>query len=131
MTTEHQLVATYLRYFETKQDEDFWAWEQVDALVRNDPDQAWEMVRNLIEHTTSDEALAYVAAGPLEDLLKKYGPIFIDRTEVESRKSIRFRLALSGIWLQPSDPIYKRWRALIAKYGVGYGGRRGPDFADD
>src|SRR5262245_7862582 len=47
----------------------FWAWEAVNALVRDEPEQAWSMILRLVELSPDDRILANVAAGPLEDLL--------------------------------------------------------------
>lgn len=71
MDTE-KLVNTYLLYFVGKQEKDRWAWDEVDDLVRRDPDRGWEITRLLVNKANSDEALGFVAAGPLEDLLKKW-----------------------------------------------------------
>jgi len=43
----------------------------------------------LINTASSDEALAYMAAGPLEDLFKKHGPVVIDCIENESEENAR------------------------------------------
>jgi hypothetical protein len=109
-----------------KQQEDSWAVREVNTLVRDDPAEAWEVTRILVETAPSDEALAYVAAGPLEELLNKHGPVLIDRIEEESRENARLQLALSGVWgLDRSNPVFDRWYALMWKYGFAEG-KRGP-----
>src|SRR5271169_1955713 len=102
---QEELVEGYLRYLEA-------------AQLRKS--------RTLEEdnRAPSDSALALVAAGPLEDLLKKHGPVVVDRVEEESRKNDRLRLALSGVWgIYPGNPIYERWHALMWKYGFAEGKR--------
>jgi hypothetical protein len=81
----------------------------------------WEITRILVNKAVSDESLAYVAAGPLEDLLKKHGPTVITRIEEESRQNDRLRIALSGLYIDPSNPIFDRWYALMWKYGYAEG----------
>ena len=67
------LVDTYLRQHATKRDEDFWAWQEVDRRVKTgDLDLAWEITLLLLRNAP-DDALGYVAAGPLEDLVDGYG----------------------------------------------------------
>lgn len=118
-----EIAEAYLRYFGGKQQADRWALETVDAMVTDDPDQAWDLACVLVDMASSDEALAYVAAGPLEELLKKHGPAVIDRVEDMSRGNDRLRLALSGVWISPGDPIFVRWYALMSEYGFADGRR--------
>lgn len=90
----------------------------MDTLVRDDPTEAWEITRILVNEAPSDEALAYVAAGPLEELLHRHGSVLIDRIEEESQENARLQLALSGVWgLDRSSPVFDRWYALMWKYG--------------
>ena len=120
-----ELAATYLRHYSFKRHEDWWTWEEVHSLVRLNPSEAWEITRILVNTAPSDEALAYVAAGPLEDLLKKHGPAVIDSIENESQQNGRLQLALSGVWgLDRSNPVFDRWYALMSKYGFAEGKRR-------
>src|SRR5689334_11966490 len=85
LALEHQADAPAAR-FDTLLDDDAsldWAWELVLALVKRAPD---------------DEALSFVAAGPLEDLIRKYPASIGDRVIAEARQNARFRLALKGVW---------------------------------
>jgi hypothetical protein len=45
--------------------------------------------------------LANVAAGPLEDLLKREPDRFIDRVEIQARRDAKFRRCLTGVWGLP------------------------------
>jgi hypothetical protein len=63
-------TATYLCHYTLKREEDWWAVEELYSLIRVNIVEAWEITRILVNTASSDEALAYVAAGPLEDLLK-------------------------------------------------------------
>ena len=120
------VIEDYFRLFETKNQDYSWASDYVDELVRSDPDEALTLTLSLVNASESNKALAIVAAGPLEDLLKDNGPALIDRVEEESRKNDKLRLALSGVWgINPGHPIYERWFAMIQKYGFA-DGRRAP-----
>ncbi len=120
-----ELGSAYLQYFESKRKEDRWAWSEVDELVRRDADRGWEITRTLVNKSTSDDALAFVAAGPLEDLLKKHGLAVIDRIENECKENDRLRTALSGVSITPDRPVFERWYALMWKYGFAEGKRVG------
>src|SRR5690349_11363174 len=73
----------------------FWAWEAVNALVREHPDHAWTMILRLVELSPDERTLANVAGGPLEDLVGLQPHAFIDRIEEQARKDSRFRRCLS------------------------------------
>jgi hypothetical protein len=118
-----ELAEVYLRQWAHRRDEDWWAFGTVCDLVRSDPEKAWELTRILVQKAESNAALAYVAAGPLEDLLEIHGPAVIDRVEDESRKHASVRLPLSGVWLSRGCPVYPRWLELMRRYGFADGSR--------
>jgi hypothetical protein len=75
------LTNSYLRQHATKSEAEFWACEEVDRRVRSgDFDIAWEITVLLLQKA-SDDALGYVAAGPLEDVIDGYGHRALDRVE--------------------------------------------------
>lgn len=125
MDMDPEIIAdAYLRYYARKQEADRWVLETLDTLIDDNPDEAWRITCVLVDKATSDAALAYVAAGPLEDLLKRHGPNIIDRVEEASSNNSRFQLALSGVWgIDPGNPIFNRWYALMWKYGFAEGKR--------
>ena len=75
---DEELVAAYLKHFETGDDGLFWAFERVQQYVRKDPTKAWEVTLQLIAAAPDPRTRGYVAAGPLEDLLYARGELFID-----------------------------------------------------
>jgi hypothetical protein len=111
------LAGTYLRHHAQHREEDFWAWQEVDRIVRADLTRGWELTRLLLNKADSDQALGYVAAGPLEDLVDGYGDAALDVIEHACDGDPRLQLALSGIWLERDSPVRARWRALMTKYG--------------
>ena len=52
-----------------------------DDIVREEPERAWPMILSLIGASRSDQFLAILAAGPLENLLCEHGEAFIERVE--------------------------------------------------
>jgi Family of unknown function (DUF6869) len=120
----------YLRYWEKKLEErepledDREASNEIDRLVATEPFEAWELICHLVEVASTNELLAIVAAGPLEDLLKQHGSEVIAHAEEVCQRSDRMRLALSGVWgINPGNPIFERWYALMWKYGFAEGKR--------
>jgi hypothetical protein len=81
----------------------FWAWDELNDIVRENPEKAWEVIRHLVELAPTDDMLDSVAAGPLEDLLRSHGHQLIDRVEERARVDERFRKCLGGVWLSTRD----------------------------
>ena len=75
-----------------------WAWDELERLVRNEPARALRVVIALIASAPDDATIAYVAAGPLENLLCYHGNEVIDEVERSASRDERFRRALSGVW---------------------------------
>jgi uncharacterized protein DUF6869 len=100
------LADAYLRRHTEKRKEDQWASGQVDDIVHDEPDKGLEITLLLLNKAGDDDAiLAYVAAGPLEDLLRLHGSQVIDRIEQESKDDSRLQLALSGVCgIDPRTP---------------------------
>jgi len=108
------LVGDWIRYqLEKRQGSDarFAAWEQVDAIVHDDPEQGWALTLALVEAAPDDEVLANVAAGPLEDLLSRSFDILIGRVEARAQRDPRFCRCLTAVWGLPPA-----LQAQLAKY---------------
>ena len=102
-TAHDELVDAYLHYAEAVSLHGYRgdlpaAWDQMRNLLANDPEGAWQVIQALVRRCIRDEVLAYIAAGPLEDLLCAHPLVFIDRVESLARTDLHFRRALSGVW---------------------------------
>ena len=73
--------------------------EDLDRLVRDAPERAWPLIQGAIQRSSSDHVLAFVAAGPLEDLVRLHLGQFVDRIEAVAAADERCRRALSGVWV--------------------------------
>ena len=106
MNEHKQLVDAYLAHArecfrDGDKDPYFDAWEQVHDMVGDRPEEGWTLILQLIERAADEQVLAYIAAGPLEDLIKWHGPQFIERIEAHASIDAKFRRALRGVW--PSE----------------------------
>jgi hypothetical protein len=72
--------------------------EQVDELVRSEPEFAWLVIQTIFAASQNDLERACLAAGPLEDLLAKHGEVFIERIEKAAAADDDFRELLVGVW---------------------------------
>jgi len=87
-----------------KDDGLFWGWEAVQDYLFSDPDHAWKLTLQLIAAASTPEALSYVAAGPLEDLLYGRGEQYIEEVERLARQDSKFRRALSSVYNDSVSP---------------------------
>jgi hypothetical protein len=125
MHSDEEIADKYLRHYELKRGADFWAFEEMSEIVRHEPERGWRLTRLLIQKAASAEALAYVAAGPLEDYIDcRADAAFMDMVAVAARGDERLQLALSGVWLRRNHPIRERWLALMEEFGFLSGRRR-------
>jgi hypothetical protein len=72
------------------------------------PDDCWAAILEIVARDPSDESVAILAAGPLEDLINHHGPEFIDRIELESRRNPAFRHLLGGVWRASTPEVWAR-----------------------
>src|SRR4051812_17410802 len=74
-----------------------------------DPDAAWQAIIRLSREPLTDHQTAALAAGPLEELLARHGPAYIERAETEARQRPKFRHLLGGVWRNAmSDAVWER-----------------------
>lgn len=72
--------------------------EQLDELIWEDAEAAWHLILALVDRAPSDEALSFVAASPIEDLIRRRGAEWAHRIAAEAESNTRFREALNYVW---------------------------------
>jgi hypothetical protein len=71
----------------------------LDKCCKKDPDFALEIIFDIFnENYTDDSILENLAAGPLEDLLSRNGPLVIDSIIKFSRENEIFKPVLLYVW---------------------------------
>ena len=88
--------------------------EMIQSGAKADLEAAWGILLVLIERAPDAGAMGFVAAGPLEDIVRTHNDVLGDRILDEARSSPAFRQALTGIWGWESlpEPFGSRLRAL-------------------
>jgi len=89
-----------------------WVSEKEIDLLFEDSEGYWRFILAAYRKDDSPLIRGMLSAGPLEDLLKEYGPAFIDRIEHESERDSSFARLLCGVWLDPTYPVWDRVEAL-------------------
>ena len=92
----------------------WWAIEQfMDWALHGEADLLWTFVLSTYNRNISDRVVSVLAAGPLEDLLAKHGPEFIERVEQLARQDKKFNFLLGGVWRNSmSEDVWKRVQAV-------------------
>ncbi len=89
----------------------------VDNLVNSHPHKALELLAAIIECCKNNKEIAYVAAGPLENLFVYHGYEVINAIKEKADGSEKFQRALSGVWLdEKDDAIFSQWYQLMQRY---------------
>jgi hypothetical protein len=115
MTVE-ELADAYLKYFRTKSAEDSWSSEKVGDLCE-DPVTGVEICLALIEQCRTNRELSFIAAAPIENMLKDHGSIVIPTFKQAAIASEKVRVALSGAWINDKDSVYEDWKDLMKSFG--------------
>jgi hypothetical protein len=118
--THKEIIDAYLHYYRTKKDEYWWAYEKIAVLMES-PD-GLEFVNELIQACLNDAEIAYVAAGPLEDLIRKHHLAIKDTLIELVRKEAKMRQAIQGVWLAHGSAPRKTLDEILKKYDLKYGG---------
>jgi len=89
------------------------AYETLNECVRYQPEIAWRVIRLMTSLDSSEIVLANIAAGPLEDLLKHHGEMFIDRVEEATQSDTVFKKMLGAVWQNTIDQeVWDRVKAV-------------------
>lgn len=70
----------------------------VDEAVHRGGQQALALMSALVDGAETDDDLALVGAGPLEDLLVRHGTNLVDEVDDLARRNARFARAMNGVW---------------------------------
>jgi len=76
-----------------------------DELAERHPLDLFPIVLEMVRQAPDDDGLAFVAAGPLEELLKFHGESILPMVEAVALTDARFRRALSGVWQSTIPPV--------------------------
>ena len=94
-----------------------WATQKLDDFVHKEPEKALSLTLEILKRSTIDTDVAYIAAGPLENLLHYHGDKVIAPLEEAADKNEIIRISISGVWLnERDDSIYPEWERLMKKY---------------
>ena len=99
--------------------ETFWAIEEEhDLFFDGKSEELWQLILKIHERDHSIAVQQVLSAGPIEDLLSKFGEQYIERVEDKARKDPMFAKVLGGVWQSNmSDEIWARLQAVWDRRG--------------
>lgn len=105
----------YLPEESEERERNFWAFERLGDLCRDDPEAAWRVIEEILQKDSTDVILSNLGAGPVEELLVAHSQRFIDRLESRAERDAKFRKLLGVVWQSeiPED-VWKRIKAVAA-----------------
>jgi hypothetical protein len=102
-----------------------WAFGRVNDIIREAPPaEALQLALDLVQRTPDDDLddrlLAYVAAGPVEDVLCKHGAAVLEPLLAAADRDARVRTALAYTWgwNGMDSAVWQRLQAAIAGWQV-------------
>ena len=87
-----------LREVKGEREDNLWAFEAFNDIACADPDLCWQLILQTLHTPHAESVDEVLAAGPLEDLLAKFGPLVIDRVELKAAEDPKFKSLLGGVW---------------------------------
>jgi hypothetical protein len=99
--TWEETVLAYVMYAATGKQEYHWAIDvSLGMAAMGRWSDLWRFTRDVVAaaDTSDPDVLAFIGAGPLEDILAHAGDQFIDSIEAEARTQPRFRSVLACAW---------------------------------
>ena len=103
-------------------DEDIWAWNEVFESVCNNPERGWKLILGLAEAAPDKEALAFIGADALEELLKRHGKNYLSRIQQEARRNKRFMYCLYFAWINSECDVHSKFseikKSLLDEYKI-------------
>lgn len=86
-----------------------WVTDREYDLVRENPDEAWFLILEILRRNNSSQILEVLPAGLLEDLLTKHGERLICAVESEAKANPSFATLLGGVWRNSiSEGVWSR-----------------------
>lgn len=115
---QNKVVEAFMLYYRTQDESYEWAHQEVEKSILSP--SSLELILDLIHACENDEEIAYIAAGPLEELIDRhYTTIQLPLDELV-RKDPQMRKAITGVWLSEGSPARKMLDGILTKYGLIY-----------
>jgi hypothetical protein len=113
-TRRRQLISDYLSGCRTKDPMFDTAVQRITAMTfMSKPESQWEVILEAVRQASDDDDLGHIAAGPIEGLLGRHGPAWIERVETQAQQDQKFARAITGVWKYTmNDDVWERVKTV-------------------
>ena len=117
-----ELIQAWLRYNGERGEEadttdpDWWAVLEVMNLVLREPDEAWNLVTDIVQASYTEWQLVMVGCGVLEDLLRLNPDRYMTALEEAAQTNRELVTAAACTWLD-GETVRPRIDAFLREYG--------------
>lgn len=95
-----------------------WVDDYEYEVVYEKPDQALDLVLEILKQPISNKTKEVLAAGPLEQVLAVHGSKIIQRVEQLAKTNQKFANLLGGVWQNDmSEEVWKRIQKVWVRKG--------------
>lgn len=95
-------------------DQNFWAHMSLDEVIDGNRERCWKIIGEIKSRDGSDFILSNLAAGPVEDLLSRYGEDVIERVENDAKRDGRLKFLLGLVWKNNiPDDVWERIQRIV------------------
>lgn len=91
----------------------FWSFSVISDLVRHCPEKAFLVIDEVLRLSDNDAVLCNLTAGPLEELLAKYGDAVMPQIEPRVKNSRKFRDLFSWMYPVGSEAFWNQIVTLV------------------
>ena len=102
----------------TEDNDLFWSFSCLNDLIREHPEEAWQVILKIWLLDSSQCIMQTLSAGPVEDLLAEHGEDMIANIESEAKRDPSFAKMLGGVWkYKMTDEVWSRLNAVWDRRG--------------
>jgi hypothetical protein len=105
----------YLEYYRSQFKKYAWACDYAEELIQKDPKASLEFVIELLTMCQNEQEIAYIASGPLEDLLHHH--LFDIQHDIEEylQNNAKMLSAIRYVWAPDKSPVHSFLKVLSKK----------------
>lgn len=108
----------YLEYYRNDFKKYGWAYDYTEELIRKNPQKSLKFIIELLSLCQTDQEVAYIASGPLEELLHRHLNIVQNEIELYSIQYPLMRVAIRYVWAPEKSEVHNLLSRLHKKLEI-------------
>jgi len=98
-------VRAFLEYYRSKFKKYTWVCEYAEKLIQTNPEASLQFVIELLATSQNEQEIAYVASGPLEELLHRHILTIRNEIKLQIEENPLMRTAIRYVWAPDKSPV--------------------------